>query len=156
MPTSGNGNGVRSRITKTPLPLDRTPLPLPDVGMPVYFTIHPGLSYIKLLNSGSEKKGPRLIYPNAFAAPAAPMINLWDYDADGPGWFIYGQGRVQPDAAQIVPFPGVEIYEFTGASVANPIGAPGTHPPACNPKSAGHPACPTAGEPVNLSTGLFV
>src|SRR5260370_32793931 len=137
-----------TRITMTPIPLDRTPFPLPDVGIPVYFTIQPGLSYIEVLNAGSEKKGARLIYPNVFAAPAGTMINLWDYDANGPGWFIYGQGRVQPDGAQIVPFPGVEIYELTGASVATPIGAPPTFPPP------GCKAC--AGDPVNLSTGLFL
>lgn len=145
--TDDKGKPV-TKLTITPIPLDRPPFPLPNVEMLAYLTIQPGLSYIHVLNTGSQKRGVRLFYPNLFSAPAGTIVNLWDYDPDGPGWFSYGQGRVEPPGAQVIPFPGVEIYEFTGAGVASVGTAPGTHPPA------GCKVCD--GDPVNLSTGLFL
>jgi len=55
--------------------------------------------------------------------------------------------RVTADRQQIVPDPGVEVYEFTGAMVAGPTMAPSPAPPP-NGKSGG--------DPVDLYTGLFV
>jgi RHS repeat-associated protein len=145
-----------TKLTITQIPLDRPPFPLPNTQMLAYVTIQPGLSYIHVLNSGSQKRGARLFYPNLFSAPNGTILNLWDYDADGPGWFVYGQARVEPPGAQAIPFPGVEIYEFTGAGVANLAIAALQAALACDPKSPGHPACPKGGEPVDLSTGLFI
>jgi RHS repeat-associated protein len=62
---------------------------------------------------------------------------------------VYGQGTVTADAAQVVPDPGVSIYEFTGAM----INVPGLTPPGIAP-APGNDAW--AGEPVDLGTGLFV
>ena len=28
-------------------------------------------------------------------------MNFWNYDAEGRGWYIYGQGTVTPDGKQI-------------------------------------------------------
>lgn len=139
---------VVTEITITPIPLDRTPFPLPHVPVPVYFTIQPGAAYIKV-TSASGPKGARLFYPNAHGYPPGTPFQFWNYDAATPkGWFIYGKGKVSPDRSQIIPDPGVEIYEFTGAMVSNPGNGPGDGPrPGNHDKD---------GEPVDLGTGLFV
>ena len=139
------GNTV-TEITITPVPLDRPPFPLPRIPVPIYFTIQPGAAYIKVLNT-TGPHGARLFYPNAQAyAPGTPF-QFWNYDASQKGWFIYGGGRVSADRSQIVPNPGVEIYEFTGAMVSNPGNGPPNGPNHDHSKD---------GEPVDLSTGLFV
>jgi RHS repeat-associated protein len=139
---------VVTEITITPIPLDRPPFPLPHVPVPVYFTIQPGAAYIKVANA-SGPKGARLFYPNAHGYPPGTPFQFWNYDAATPkGWFIYGKGKVSADRSQIIPDPGVEIYEFTGAMVSNPGNGPGDGPrPGNHDKN---------GEPVDLGTGLFV
>ncbi|HSE15991.1 MAG TPA: RHS repeat-associated core domain-containing protein [Pyrinomonadaceae bacterium] len=133
-----------TEITITPIPTDRPPFPLPrSVHVPVFFTIQPG---------GAQVIPPRarLIYPNFTNQRPGTRIDFWNYDPTEKGWYIYGQGTVSPDAKQIVPDPGVVIYEFSGAMVSSPSNAPPNGPPAgSGPKDKD-------GEPVDLSTGLFV
>jgi len=105
--TDARGKTV-TEISITPVPLDRPPFPLPRVPVPVYFTIQPGGAYIKVANSSSPK-GARLFYPNAHNYPPGTPFQFWNYDADQKGWFIYGEGRVSANRAQVVPNPGVEI-----------------------------------------------
>jgi len=136
-----------TEISITPIPLDRPPFPLPNVQVPLYFTIQPGSAYIKVLSS-SGPKGARLFYPNAFHYPPGTVYNFWNYDPDKRGWYVYGHGRVSADQSQIVPNPGVVIYEFTGAMVANPGLAPPTGPAPGNDGNGG--------DPVDLQSGLFV
>jgi len=141
---------VVTKISITPIPLDQPPFPLPmGVRVPIYFTIQPGGAYLKVNNEGDGPKGARLIYPNTFHNATGALFDFWNYDADAKGWFVYGQGRVGKDGKQIVPEPGVEIYEFTGAMVAGQGFAPSLRPTVGNPASAG-------GDPVDLSTGLFI
>jgi len=144
-----NGKVVTT-ISITPIPINQPPFPLPQgVRVPIYFTIQPGAAYIDVANYSEGKKGARLIYPNTFHYPAGTSFDFWNYNADDKGWFIYGHGKVSQDAQTIVPDPGVEIYEFTGAMVSNPPGgAPNTGGPDGDRSSGG--------DPVNLSTGLFV
>jgi RHS repeat-associated protein len=145
--TDARGNTV-TEITITPVPLDRPPFPLPQgVPVPIYFTIQPGVSYIKVLNN-TGPKGARLFYPNAHLFPPRTPFQFWNYDADQKGWFIYGQGHVSADRSQVVPDPGVEIYEFTGAMVSNPGNAPPDGPRPGNNDNDG--------DPVDLGTGLFI
>jgi RHS repeat-associated protein len=144
--TDAHGKTV-TEITITPVPLDRPPFPLPRVPVPIYFTIQPGVSYIKVVNS-TGPKGARLFYPNAHMYPPRTPFQFWNYDADQKGWFIYGQGHVSPDRAQVIPDPGVEIYEFTGAMVSNP-----TNGPADGPQSGNND---DGGDPIDMGTGLFV
>lgn len=145
---TGDDGNVVTQINITPVPLDRPPFPLPNVPVPIYFTIQPGSSYINVLGAAGPK-GARLFYPNMFHYPPATQFNFWNYDADSKGWFVYGQGHVSPDASQVIPDPDVVIYEFTGAMVSNPSNAPGIGPHPGDPKAKG-------GEPVDMSTGLFV
>jgi RHS repeat-associated protein len=145
---TGDDGRIVTQINITPIPLDRPPFPLPKVPVPIYFTIQPGSSYISV-NSPSGTEGARLFYPNGFHFAPGTQFNFWNYSADGAGWFVYGQGRVSPDGSQVVPNPGVYLYEFTGAMVSNPNNAPPTGPHPGDPAGEG-------GEPVDLSTGLFL
>jgi RHS repeat-associated protein len=142
--TDSDGRAVR-QVSITPIPLDRPPFPLPTgVDVPLYFTVQPGAGYL----TNASWTGARLIYPNSKGAQPGTPFNFWNYDADAKGWYVYGQGKVTTDGRQIVPNPGVAIYEFTGAMVAAPNLAP-----AVGPKPGGGA---TDGEPVDLGTGLFV
>jgi RHS repeat-associated protein len=143
--TDPSGKIVR-KITITPIPVDRPPFPLPFVLVPTYFTIQPGGAYISV--SGNGPRGARLFYPNTeHKGPGVPYA-FWNYNADHNGWFVYGQGRVNQQGTQVVPDPGVLLYEFSGAMVGG--GDPGT-------TQQGTPGDHSSGgEPVQLSSGLFV
>ncbi|MGH8244957.1 MAG: DUF6531 domain-containing protein, partial [Gammaproteobacteria bacterium] len=126
-----------SAVSITPVPVDRPPFPLPAVDVPIYFTIQPGGSYLS--------KPARLIYPNLRNSRPGTIYEFWNYDPEARGWYIYGTGRVEATGRQIIPDPGVTIYEFTGAMVAVPSIAP-----------TRQPAVTRAADPVDLFSGLFV
>ena len=131
-----------TQLSITPIPTNQPPFPLPSgVNVPVYFTIQPG---------GSQIIPPRaqLIYPNFMNATPGTRIDFYNYDATEKGWYVYGRGTVTPNGRQIVPDAGVVLYELSGAMVANPNNAPPEGPPECE-------EC-KGGDPVDLSTGLFV
>jgi RHS repeat-associated protein len=131
-----------TQISITPIPTNQPPFPLPPgINVPVFFTIQPG---------GAQVIPPRtrLIYPNFTNQPAGARIDFWNYDAEDKGWYIYGQGTVTGNGRQIVPDPGVALYEFSGAMISDPSNAPPEGPLPCNPCDDG--------DPVDLSTGLFV
>ena len=90
----------------------------------------------------------RLIYPSTDDILPGTRVNFWNYNAKGRGWYVYGLGTAMPEGGGIVPDPRVSVYEFTGAMVAGPEQKPAqAPPPGGNTK---------AGDPVDLSTGLFV
>ncbi len=133
----------------TAIPLNKPPFPLPaGVQVPIYFTIQPGGAYIKVLGSGAGPKGGELIYPNAFNIKPGMPFDFWNYDASAKGWYIYGQGHVSADGRNVLPDPGVVIYELTGAMAGTKDGAPTTAPPAGSEAKDG--------DPVDLSTGQFI
>jgi RHS repeat-associated protein len=143
-----DGQVVRS-VTITPVPLDRPPFPLPSgVEVPLYFTVQPGGAYVHVYGNSSAKGG-RLIYPNGLKLPPQMRMDFWRYQPEEAKWSVYGQGRVTPNRAQVIPDPGVEFYEFTGAMVGGPGLAQSTNPSNGNPNGRD-------GDPVDLSTGLFV
>ena len=136
-----DGNTV-TQLSITPIPTNQPPFPLPaGVKVPVFFTIQPG---------GSQVIPPRaqLIYPNFTNEPAGGRIDFWNYDAEDKGWYIYGKGTVSANGKQIIPDPGVVLYEFTGAMISDPSNAPPEGPEDCQ-------ECKD-GDPVDLGTGLFV
>jgi RHS repeat-associated protein len=162
-----NGKIVRE-LNITAIPTDRPPFPIPRVGVPVYFTIQPGGATISNIN-GIRQQGARLVYPNFSGAEPGARIDFWNYDTQRKGWYIYGKGRVSKDGRQVLPDPGVEIYELTGAMISLPSGAPDEGPPpggcgsggaaadGCN-ADANQPRAPSgcAGDPVDCATGLFL
>ena len=138
-----------SRVTKvsiTPIPVDRTPFPLPaGAEVPIYFTIQPGGAYVATYGSG--RKGARLHYPNYTAQAVGTRMDFWHYEPEDRGWYVYGRGEVEPSGRQVIPDPGVGIYEFTGAMIST-----GGTPPSSWPTPGG----PSGGDPVDLASGLFV
>jgi len=137
-----------TQLSITPIPVDRPPFPLPaGVYVPIYFTIQPGSGYVKTLAAWGPK-GARIIYPNYRDQNPGTRHNFWHYDPEEKGWYVYGQGAVTEDGKQVVPDPGVAVYEFTGAMIS-PFG----NPPADWPPPG---SCSVDGDPVDLSTGLFV
>ncbi|MGC4062293.1 MAG: RHS repeat-associated core domain-containing protein [Aquabacterium sp.] len=169
---------IVTRINITAIPVDRPPFPLPDLGVPVYFTVQPGGAVIQTINSRVQK-GARLIYPNfKHDVPGASGV-FWDYDATNKGWYVYGQGHISADGKQAVPDPGVAIYQFTGAMFNGGNSPPPPGPPPCGAgmccspggngpgdggggggwsnqsSDAGNGACGHGGDPVSLYTGQF-
>jgi hypothetical protein len=142
---------VANLISITPVPIDHPPFPLPHISVPIYFTIQPGGGKIWVYNPGNGPQGGRLFYPNLHHQTPGTLVDFWNYDSHSPrGWFIYGKGRVSPDASTIVPNPGVEVYELTGAMVGGASWAP------ANGTAAGGNPGGQGADPVDLSTGLFI
>ncbi|MBI4490137.1 MAG: Ig-like domain-containing protein, partial [Deltaproteobacteria bacterium] len=137
---------VVTEVSITPIPVERPPFPLPkNVEVPVYYTAQPGGAYLQ----GSQ--GARVIYPNYVGELPGARFNFWQYEPTLKGWHIYGQGTVSEDGKQIVPDPGVSIYEF----YAPMINSGGNSPPPKGPKCRDSKSCKGA-DPVDLGTGLFV
>src|SRR5215213_2229425 len=131
-----------TQLSITPVPTDRPPFPLPTgLSVPVFASIQPG---------GSVVIPPRaqLIYPNYTNKKPGTRMNFWNYDPTEKGWYIYGRGTVTPNGKQIVPDPGVVIYEFNGIMIDDSGNPPGTGPENGDNDRGG--------DPVDLSTGLFV
>lgn len=131
-----------TQLSITPVPTDRPPFPLPPgLSVPVFASIQPGASVV-------IPPRARLIYPNYTNKNPGTRMNFWNYDPTGRGWYIYGRGTVTPNGKQIVPDPGVVIYEFNGIMIddsGNPAGK--------GPENGDRDR---DGDPVDLSTGLFV
>jgi RHS repeat-associated protein len=133
-----SGRAVRD-LNITAIPLDRPPFPLPPfVTVPVYFTVQPG--------GASLSKGARFVYPNWGKLAPGERVDFWNYDPEDRGWYVYGRGTVTDDGTQVVPDPGVRVWEFTGAMAVSGPTPPPKGPPPKGPKS---------GDPVDLYTGLF-
>lgn len=137
---------IVTELTLTPIPVDQPPFPLPELPVPVYFTIQPGGAHLQNI-SADGPRGARLIYPNFTSSAPGTRIDFWNYDARERGWFVYGQGTVTPDGKQVMPDPGVVIHEFTGAMIAIPSSAPPEGPPPDGCKDL---------DPVDCYTGLFI
>ncbi len=112
IPSGSVIHGLEDQIVKqvsiTPIPIDRPPYPLPaGLNVPVFFTIQPG---------GAKLIPPRaqVYYPNYQGSPPGSRIYFWRYDPEERGWYIYGQGTVSANGKQVVPDPGLSIYEFGG------------------------------------------
>jgi hypothetical protein len=145
----GEDGQVVRHLSITPIPIDRPPFPLPqNTEVPIYFTIQPGGAYVHVYGR-SAVKGARLVYPNYTHEKPGPRMDFWHYDPESPrGWNVYGQGSVNPAGTQVVPDPGISIYEFSGAMISASGSPPSWWPPAWG--------WPFGGDPVDLATGLFV
>jgi RHS repeat-associated protein len=131
-----------SQLSITPIPVDRPPFPLPpNVIVPVFFTVQPGAARV-------IPPRAHVVYPNYTSAQPGTRLSFWNYDPESKGWYVYGQGTVSADGRQVVPDAGVVIYEFDGFMIGNGGNPPGSGPPAGNNADDG--------EPVDLSSGLFV
>jgi YD repeat-containing protein len=140
-----DGQVVRE-LSITPIPLDRTPFPLPEhFEPPVYFTIQPGGAYVHVYGS-STARGAQLVYPNTQGFERDIVAEFWQFDPEEKGWYVYGTGALSENARQVMPNATTAIYEFTGAMINGLLTPPSWWP------GLG----PLGGDPVDLSTGLFV
>jgi len=144
---------VINELSMTPIPVDRPPFPLPTHYVPVYFTLQPGGAHLEGVDAASAQ-GARVIYPNYHHGAPGSAMDFWNYDPTQKGWYVYGEGKVSASGQQIVPDPGVAIYELTGAMVSLPGNAPAGGPPpgGCpgaggSPGPGGTPAPPGPGSP---------
>jgi len=132
------GHAVK-KLNLSAIPVDRPPFPLPPfVPVPVYFTVQPGRAYLS--------KGAQIVYPNLSHLPPGQRVDFWNHDANDRGWYVYGHGTVTQDGKQIVPDPGVRVWEFTGAMIS------GGSLPSAGPIPGGSAS---GGDPVDLYSGLF-
>ena len=105
------GHAVK-KLNISAIPVDRPPFPLPPfVSVPLYFTIQPGRAYLS--------KGAQIVYPNWTHLPPGQRVDFWNYDPNDRGWYVYGHGSVTPDGKQVMPDPGVKVWEFTGAMISS-------------------------------------
>ena len=142
---------VVTELNITPIPVDRPPFPLPGFDIPVYFTIQPGGAWLQGLTP-NDAKGARLIYPNYTAELGGARSSFWNYDAREKGWYIYGVGTVTPDRKQVVPDPGIVVYELSGAMINTGNTPPSTAPsPGCGAGGSG--LSPNVGGPAAAGDG---
>lgn len=131
----------------TAIPVDRTPVPLPD-GARFFFTPQSHGAEIEPTD-GDQTKGFRVVYPNVGNLPPGASVNLMGYDPHRPGgWYVYGKGSVTRDGRQIAPDPGVVLKKLNCyGGFFDSDAPPGGPPPGGGAFD---------GDPVDLSTGLFV
>jgi len=147
---------VVTEVSITPIPIDRAPFPLPTGYVPVYFTVQPGGVHLQGVDAASAQGG-RLFYPNYRDEKPGTVLPFWNYDPVDKGWYVYGEGKVSADGKQVIPDSGVAIYEFTGAMISLPSLAAAEGPPPDDPCPKKPPdISPTAADPVDCSTGLFL
>jgi YD repeat-containing protein len=138
---SGN---VVSKVSITPIPVDRAPYPAP-VPFSVYFTLQPGGAFV----DGDPSKAIKIIYPNYLGLAPAALVDFWNYEPTAGGWQVYGHGKVSADGKQVIADESVgfrQIMTFGWAISANSGPAPtaGPTPNGCK-----------AADPVDCATGLF-
>jgi RHS repeat-associated protein len=161
---------IATKVALVPLPLDRLPFAFPE-NAPVYMSLQPGGMMVQGLDPAAQ--GIRVIYPNLTHDKPGSVAYFWRYDPSEQGWHVYGRGHVGPDGRQILPEPGVQMYDSKGFLLSpgggqappslgpppNPcLTAPGKDP-GSEGRSAGSGAArgpDSAGDPVSCSTGLFL
>lgn len=148
---------IVTELNLTAIPVDRPPFPVPDLGVPVYFTVQPGGAVLQGV-TGKPSPGARLFYPNFKNEIPGARGTFWNYDPEEREWFVYGLGTISADAGQAIPDEGVVIHELTGA-MFNGSNTPGPDgPPVCvagDAASGIDVVCGYGGDPVSLGTGHF-
>ena len=142
---------VITELSMTPIPVDRPPFPLPTRYVPVYFTLQPGGAHLEGIDAASAQ-GARVFYPNYHHGAPGSVLDFWNYDPTAKGWYVYGEGKISANGQQIIPDPGVAIYELTGAMVSLPGGAPSSGPPPGGCPGAGGSPGP-GGTPAGAGPG---
>jgi RHS repeat-associated protein len=148
---------IVTELNLTAIPVDRPPFPVPDLGVPVYFTVQPGGAVLQSV-TGKPSPGARLFYPNFKNEVPGARGTFWNYDPEEREWFVYGLGTISADARQAIPDEGVVIHELTGA-MFNGSNTPGPEgPPVCvagDAASGIDVVCGYGGDPVYLAKGQF-
>ena len=133
-----------TRVSITPLAIDRTPAPLPA-------NIRTGLVYTSQPGGAISDIPMPVVYPNLLGVDPGTRVELYAFNHDTVQWYIYGYGRVSTDGRTISP----EIDPSTGRLYG--LRDFSWHMP--NAGSGGNPGgkggCGGTGPtPVNYSTGM--
>lgn len=142
-----------TRVSITPLAIDRTPAPLPpNVKTAMVFTSQPG---------GAISDIPMPVtYPNTLGVNPGTLVDLYAFNHDTVQWYVYGVGRVSTDGKTISP----EINPATGRQYGLPdfswhfpSASPGNDPNGPGPdKGKDCSDGGTGGNPVDFSTGMKI
>jgi hypothetical protein len=124
---------IVTKVALVPLPLDRVPFAFP-ANAPVYVSVQPGGMVVQGLSA--QTGGIRVIYPNLGGQKPGTLADFWRYDPLQKGWYVYGQGKASADGRQVLPDPGVDLYDSIGFMYV-PGGAPRPRKRAHRPRSAG-------------------
>jgi RHS repeat-associated protein len=92
-----------TRVSITPLAIDRTPAPLPA-------NIRTGLVYTSQPGGAISDIPMPVTYPNLLGVDPGARVELYAFNHDTVQWYIYGYGRVSTDGKTIAP----EIDPSTG------------------------------------------
>ncbi|MFN9726216.1 RHS repeat-associated core domain-containing protein [Acidovorax sp.] len=108
---------VVTEVSITPVPVDQTPFPMPFVGVPVFYTLQPGGAVLQGVDG--KPRAATLKYPNYTSfGPGEPM-QLFDYDPQGRGWYVYSQAKVSStDPTTIAAAEPFNVYQFTIHSIS--------------------------------------
>jgi RHS repeat-associated protein len=135
---------VVTKLSITPIPVDRAPYPAP-IDFSVYFTLQPGGAFV----DGDPSKVVKIIYPNYQNFAPGTTVDFWNYDPNGGGWKVYGQGLVSRDGKKIVPNKNLgfrQIMTFGFGVGGRSVAPASTAPVDCGKNKA---------DPVDCFTGLF-
>lgn len=142
-----------SRVSITPLAIDRTPAPLPaNVKTAMVFTSQPG---------GALSDVPMPVtYPNTLGMDPGTRVDLYAFNHDTVQWYVYGFGRVSTDgktiSPEINPATG-RLYGLPDFSWHFPAGGPGGDPNGPGPdKGKDCSDGGTGSNPVDFSTGMKI
>lgn len=144
-----------TQISLTPVPVDQMPFEMPYGDVPVYYTLQPGGAVIQSVNGTPQ--GATVVYPNYSTQPHGARFELFDYDPNGRGWYVYTTATVSPDGKRIVGDKPFNIYQFSATSAASSGGTP----PAKAPKNCADCTCSNSSgksdlDPVSCHDGLFI
>jgi RHS repeat-associated protein len=132
-----------TRVSITPVPIDRTPTPLPsNVTTAMVYTNQPG-------GAISDIPMP-MVFPNLQGADPGTQAELYAFNHDTVQWYVYGYGRVSADGRLIVPEidPNTgQPYGLVDFSWYFPSTGPEDDPGDCDCPSNQTP------KPVDLTTG---
>ena len=142
-----------TRVSITPLAIDRTPAPLPpNIRTAMVFTSQPG---------GAISDIPMPVtYPNLLGIDPGTRVDLYAFNHDTVQWYVYGFGRVSTDGLTISPETNPATgrpYGLPDFSWHFPGGGPGGDPGGGGPdKGKDCSDGGTGGNPVDFSTGMKI
>lgn len=138
-----------TRVSITPLSIDRTPTPLPpNVATNIVYTSQPG-------GALTDVAIP-VVYPNLAGSDPGTRITLYAFDHNLVRWYIYGYGRVSADGRTIVPETDPNTgrpYGLRDFSWHFPDAAPDGNPHDCDDDECDG-SCTS--NTVDLSTGVKI
>ncbi len=149
-----------TQISVQPIPRDRLPLPPPPGGGTVT-SIY--MFYFGKTGGGTPSAPIPITVPNDIGALPGETLDLFYFDDSTPTvprtntWQLGGTGTVTADGKQIVTTTGgIRQFCCGGAAFRRPPPPPTTPPTLAASSRPPQGASAAAGEPVDLSTGLFI